>query len=165
MAAWPLSGLLQQLPGLHGRTGRTRSTDEVQLLNPARRFTAQQPKPSCAVAQPPDALVPYHPAATPPRLIKDRSQNRSSTAFETVLPPCSDAGGIEIEENWDLVKSITIPTLGEASGDALAPLLGGLPLELRPGIENFIRSAYAVSVAALTIWLLKFEFFNQPRAR
>lgn len=62
------------------------------------------------------------------------------------------------------MKSITIPTLGEASGDALAPLLGGLPLELRPGIENFIRSAYAVS-AALTIWLITIEFFNQPRAR
>lgn len=97
--------------------------------------------------------------------IKDRAEIRSpSTAFETVLPPCSDAGGIEIEENWDRVKSITIPTLGKASGDALAPLLGGLPLELRPGIENFIRSAYAVS-AALTIWLITIEFFNQPRAR
>lgn len=57
---------------------------------------------------------------------------------------CSDAGGIEIESNWDRLKSVTIPTLGEASSDALAPLLGGLPLELRPGIEKFIQAAYAV---------------------
>jgi hypothetical protein len=57
---------------------------------------------------------------------------------------CSDAGGIEVEDNWDRVKDITIPTLGEAGSDVLAPLLGSLPLELRPSIEKFIQAAYAV---------------------
>ena len=57
---------------------------------------------------------------------------------------CSDAGGIEIEDNWDRVKDVTIPTLGEAGSDVLAPLLGSLPLELRPAIEKFIQAAYAV---------------------
>mmetsp|Transcript_6541 Transcript_6541/g.18864 ORF Transcript_6541/g.18864 Transcript_6541/m.18864 type:complete len:425 (-) Transcript_6541:108-1382(-) len=56
----------------------------------------------------------------------------------------SDAGGIEIEENWDRVKTVTIPTAGEADGDALAPLLGSLPLELRPAIERFIQAAFMV---------------------
>ena len=42
------------------------------------------------------------------------------------------------------MKDITIPTLGEAGSDVLAPLLGSLPLELRPSIEKFIQAAYAV---------------------
>jgi hypothetical protein len=60
------------------------------------------------------------------------------------IDDCSDAGGIEIEDNWDRVKDVTIPTLGEAGSDVLAPLLGSLPLELRPSIETFIQAAYAV---------------------
>ena len=42
---------------------------------------------------------------------------------------------------------VTIPTLGEASAEALAPLLGGLPLELRPKMETFIQGVYAVSTS------------------
>ena len=42
------------------------------------------------------------------------------------------------------MKSVTVPTLALASGEALAPLLGGLPLELRPAIENFIQASFAV---------------------
>lgn len=56
----------------------------------------------------------------------------------------SDAGGVEIEANWESVQSVTIPTMSEATGDALAPLLGGLPLELRPQMETFIQGVYAV---------------------
>ena len=43
-----------------------------------------------------------------------------------------------------LFAQVTIPTLGEASAEALAPLLGGLPLELRPKMETFIQGVYAV---------------------
>lgn len=57
------------------------------------------------------------------------------------------AGGIDIEENWERVKTVTVPTAGDATGDALAPLLGGLPLELRPAIENFIQAAFTVRAA------------------
>lgn len=42
------------------------------------------------------------------------------------------------------MKTVTVPTAGDATGDALAPLLGGLPLELRPAIENFIQAAFTV---------------------
>ena len=56
----------------------------------------------------------------------------------------SEAGGVEIEANWDSVKTVTIPTMGEASGDTLAPLLGGLPLELRSQMEAFIKAVYVV---------------------
>lgn len=58
-----------------------------------------------------------------------------------------DPGGIEIEENWDRVKTVTVPTAGEADGDVLAPLLGSLPLELRPAIERFIQAAFMVCTA------------------
>ena len=57
----------------------------------------------------------------------------------------SDAGGVEIEENWDRVKSITVPTLTAMSGEVLAPLLSSLPLELRPKFDKFIRAVYEVS--------------------
>ena len=46
-----------------------------------------------------------------------------------------------------LTVQVTIPTLGEASAEALAPLLGGLPLELRPKMEAFIQGVYAVRTA------------------
>lgn len=50
------------------------------------------------------------------------------------------------------MKDVTLPTLGEASSEALAPLLGGLPLELRPSIEKFIHAAYAVGVRAVLVF-------------
>ena len=43
---------------------------------------------------------------------------------------------------------MTVPTLGEASAEALAPLLSGLPLELRPKMETFIQGVYAVSTSS-----------------
>lgn len=42
------------------------------------------------------------------------------------------------------VKTISIPTGGEASSEVLAPLLATLPLELRPGMERFISTAFTV---------------------
>lgn len=111
----------------------------------------------------------------------------------------SPAGGVEIEENWDKLKSVTLPTGAAATsesaaplfscfraprfaagarscvllplylslhpiltpaltntnqrtihlppknkGEALAPLVATLPLELRPRLEAFIRDAFAV---------------------
>lgn len=56
----------------------------------------------------------------------------------------SDTGGVEIESNWDRVKKVTIPTLAEATSEALAPLLGGLPLEMRPSIQQFIQASFTV---------------------
>lgn len=58
----------------------------------------------------------------------------------------SDAGGVEIEENWDRVKKITLDTEQPADASALAPLLSTLPLELRPDMEAFIQACYEVCV-------------------
>lgn len=54
----------------------------------------------------------------------------------------SEAGGVEIEENWDQVKAVTLPTGAPASPEALAPLTSGLPLELRPAMEEFLQACY-----------------------
>lgn len=54
----------------------------------------------------------------------------------------SEAGGVEIEENWDKVKKITLATEEPASTESLAPLLSGLPLELRQDMENFIQACF-----------------------
>ena len=56
----------------------------------------------------------------------------------------SEAGGIEIEANWDKVKKVTIPTLLEPSTSTLSPLLSGLPLELKDRMVNFIRGCFQV---------------------
>ena len=49
---------------------------------------------------------------------------------------------MEIEENWDKVKKITLDTEEAATTDSLAPLLSSLPLELRPDMESFIQACY-----------------------
>eukprot|EP00775_Hariotina_reticulata_P011454 gene11454-11600_t len=56
----------------------------------------------------------------------------------------STAGGMDIEENWDKVKTITIPTATAITGDVLAPLVSALPLEIRPTIEAFLANCLAV---------------------
>jgi len=54
----------------------------------------------------------------------------------------SEAGGVEIEANWDKVKKITIPTNKQPNADSLSPLLGGLPLELKDKMVNFIGGCF-----------------------
>ncbi len=61
----------------------------------------------------------------------------------------SEAGGVEIEENWDQVKTVTLPTGAPASPEALAPLTSGLPLELRPAMEEFLQACYEVRLKRL----------------
>jgi hypothetical protein len=56
----------------------------------------------------------------------------------------SDAGGVEIEENWDKVKQISVPTGEDLTGEMLAPLLVDLPLELRGNMEKFIQACFGV---------------------
>ena len=56
----------------------------------------------------------------------------------------SEEGGVEIEENWDKVKRVTLDTEQPASSDALAPLLSTLPLELRAKMEAFVQACYEV---------------------
>ncbi|KAF3334527.1 ATP-citrate synthase alpha chain protein 2 [Carex littledalei] len=56
----------------------------------------------------------------------------------------SECGGIEIEENWDKVKSIFLPTEKPFTSEECAPLVATLPLEVRSKIEGFIRGVFAV---------------------
>ncbi|XP_050117438.1 ATP-citrate synthase subunit alpha chain protein 1-like isoform X3 [Malus sylvestris] len=56
----------------------------------------------------------------------------------------SECGGIEIEENWDKVKTIFLPTEKPMTNDACAPLIATLPLEVRGKIGDFIKGVFAV---------------------
>ncbi|KAI8469098.1 MAG: ATP-citrate lyase subunit A [Monoraphidium minutum] len=56
----------------------------------------------------------------------------------------STAGGVEIEENWDKVKSVNLPAGTAATSDVLAPLVAPLPLEMRAKMEAFIRNCFEV---------------------
>jgi ATP citrate (pro-S)-lyase len=56
----------------------------------------------------------------------------------------SECGGIEIEENWDKVKTVFLPTEKAMTPDACAPLIATLPLEVRTKIGDFIRGVYSV---------------------
>ncbi|KAL3835583.1 hypothetical protein ACJIZ3_010319 [Penstemon smallii] len=56
----------------------------------------------------------------------------------------SECGGIEIEENWDKVKTIFIPTGTSFTSELCAPLVATLPLEIKTVIEDFINFVYAL---------------------
>ncbi|KAL6577891.1 ATP-citrate synthase alpha chain protein 1 [Orobanche minor] len=56
----------------------------------------------------------------------------------------SECGGIEIEENWDKVKTTFVPTGVSFTSDLCAPLLTTLPLEIKGVIEEFIKEVYAL---------------------
>nr|GMD96990.1 ATP-citrate synthase alpha chain protein 2 [Ipomoea batatas] len=56
----------------------------------------------------------------------------------------SECGGIEIEENWDKVKTIFVPTGVPLTSDLCAPLVATLPLEIKTVIEDFIKVVYAL---------------------
>lgn len=56
----------------------------------------------------------------------------------------SECGGIDIEENWEKVKTAFLPTEKPLTLDTCAPLIATLPLEVRAKIGNFIMGVYAV---------------------
>ncbi|KAJ4768077.1 ATP-citrate synthase [Rhynchospora pubera] len=56
----------------------------------------------------------------------------------------SECGGIEIEENWDKVKSVFLPTEKPFTSEECAPLVATLPLEVRSKIDAFIRGVFSV---------------------
>ncbi|XP_026381865.1 ATP-citrate synthase alpha chain protein 2 isoform X1 [Papaver somniferum] len=56
----------------------------------------------------------------------------------------SECGGIDIEENWDKVKTVFIPTGTTFSADLCAPLVATLPLEIKEKIEDFIKVVYSI---------------------
>ncbi|XP_021751821.1 ATP-citrate synthase alpha chain protein 2-like [Chenopodium quinoa] len=56
----------------------------------------------------------------------------------------SECGGIEIEENWDKVKTIFLPTEKPLTSETCAPLIATLPLETRGKISDFIKGVFEV---------------------
>ncbi|KAF3634667.1 ATP-citrate synthase alpha chain protein 2 [Capsicum annuum] len=56
----------------------------------------------------------------------------------------SECGGIDIEENWDKVKTIFVPTGTSFTSVICAPLVATLPLEIKGVIEEFLKVIYAL---------------------
>lgn len=56
----------------------------------------------------------------------------------------SECGGIEIEENWDKVKTIFVPTGLAFTAETCAPLVATVPLEIKETIEEFIKVIFAL---------------------
>ncbi|KAL2903307.1 ATP-citrate synthase alpha chain protein 1 [Bienertia sinuspersici] len=56
----------------------------------------------------------------------------------------SECGGIEIEENWDKVKTIFVPTGNSFTSEVCAPLVATLPLEVKGVIEEFIKAIFTL---------------------
>ena len=56
----------------------------------------------------------------------------------------SDAGGVDIEDNWGRVRRALVPTGEAPTPERLAPLLAALPAELRPGMERFVGAVFQV---------------------
>ncbi|KAK3041818.1 hypothetical protein RJ639_000334, partial [Escallonia herrerae] len=56
----------------------------------------------------------------------------------------SECGGIDIEENWDKVKTMFVPTGVSLTSETSTPLVATLPLEIKAVIEEFIRVVYTL---------------------
>ncbi|KAH7427684.1 hypothetical protein KP509_10G055000 [Ceratopteris richardii] len=56
----------------------------------------------------------------------------------------SECGGIEIEENWDKVKQVFVPTGKTLNSELCAPLIATLSLEIRGKIEAFLKGVFSV---------------------
>ncbi|XP_048622281.1 ATP-citrate synthase alpha chain protein 1-like [Brassica napus] len=56
----------------------------------------------------------------------------------------SECGGIEIEENWDKVKTIFLQTGASLAPEVCAPLVATLPLEIKAEIEEFIKVIFTL---------------------
>jgi ATP citrate (pro-S)-lyase len=55
----------------------------------------------------------------------------------------SESGGIHVEENWDKVKTISVPAGTAVTASTVAALISSLPLEIKPVLEKFIVGCYA----------------------
>ncbi|KAJ9511931.1 hypothetical protein QJQ45_004496 [Haematococcus lacustris] len=56
----------------------------------------------------------------------------------------SPAGGMDVEEHWDQLRSVKLDTLEALDSQTVAPLTAGMPLELKPQLEAFIIAVFQV---------------------
>ncbi|KAG9449858.1 hypothetical protein H6P81_009823 [Aristolochia fimbriata] len=54
----------------------------------------------------------------------------------------SECGGVDIEENWDKVKTIFVPTELPFTSALCAPLIATLPLEVKDILKEFIMAVF-----------------------
>eukprot|EP00897_Mesotaenium_endlicherianum_P009063 jgi/Mesen1/8185/ME000044S07451 len=66
----------------------------------------------------------------------------------------SECGGVEIEENWDKVKTIFVPTDTAFSSELCAPLIATLPLELHGSLSGEAKGGPLVQA----IWPFYLDF-------
>ncbi|OIW10580.1 hypothetical protein TanjilG_15952 [Lupinus angustifolius] len=62
----------------------------------------------------------------------------------------SECGGIEIEENWDKVKTVFVPTGVSLTSEIIAPLVATLPLERACTALNLMAMAVATTTPLCT---------------
>ncbi|KAK2367723.1 ATP-citrate synthase alpha chain protein 1 [Trifolium repens] len=56
----------------------------------------------------------------------------------------SECGGIDIEENWDKVKTVFIPTGESLTSENISALIATLPLEVKGEIEEFLKVIFNI---------------------
>lgn len=56
----------------------------------------------------------------------------------------SECGGIDIEENWNKVKTIFVATGTSFTSEICAPLVATLPLEIKGVIKEFLKVVYTL---------------------
>nr|AFK46171.1 unknown [Medicago truncatula] len=56
----------------------------------------------------------------------------------------SECGGIDIEENWDKVKTVFIPTGESLTAENISPLIATLPLEIKGELEDFLKVIFNI---------------------
>ncbi|GAX77776.1 hypothetical protein CEUSTIGMA_g5219.t1 [Chlamydomonas eustigma] len=52
--------------------------------------------------------------------------------------------GMDIEEHWDKLKTVRFDTNESVTGDMIAPLISGMPADIRPQLEAFILGIFKV---------------------
>ncbi|CAK8532133.1 unnamed protein product [Lathyrus sativus] len=56
----------------------------------------------------------------------------------------SECGGIDIEENWDKVKTVFIPTGESLTSENISALIATLPLEIKGELEDFLKVVFNI---------------------
>ncbi|MEW5317463.1 MAG: hypothetical protein WDW38_008755 [Sanguina aurantia] len=56
----------------------------------------------------------------------------------------NQAGGVDIEEHWDKLRTVVLDTNDALTSARIAPLITSLPLESRPALEAFISAVFTL---------------------
>lgn len=76
----------------------------------------------------------------------------------------SEAGGVDLEEHWDQLKTIKVDVLQPLTDELVAPLISSFPLEQKPLLEDFIISVFKVFLDVDASMLEMNPFTIDPRS-